>query len=173
MPATPSVIPFVRASSLHIGAAAATVALREELNEKHGLPGVEVDRAYAVSRLTPGTNQLAIYAVLGHRLGGWSLALQAVVVGATLPSVIAVLVAMLYTHTDSPLVAAIMRGARAGGVAVFIGSAARLMRPQLINQRVRASALALVIVGIAALSPASAFVILLLAGAAGAVVLRP
>lgn len=69
---------FVRASSLHIGAAAATVSLREELVRDHGLTPEDVDAAYAVSRVTPGTNLLALYALLGHRLGGWTLSLFAV-----------------------------------------------------------------------------------------------
>ena len=45
---------FVRASSLHVGAAAAR------------LPGGAFE-AYAVARVTPGTNLLAMYTLLGER----------------------------------------------------------------------------------------------------------
>ena len=172
MPAR-SVMPFIRASTFHIGAAAAAVALRRELVDEHALTGADVDRAYAVSRVTPGTNLLAMYAVLGHRLGGWRLALQAVIAGAFVPAVIAVLLAMLYTHTDTPLIAAIMRGARAGGVAVFIGAAVRLIRPQLAAHPTIATALTLVLLVVAAASSANTFAVLLLAGGFGALALRP
>src|SRR5688572_11701868 len=113
---------FVRASSLHIGAAAAAASLRHDLVKDHGLEGRDIDAAYAVSRLTPGTNLLALYALLGHRLGGWSLAVQAVAVGALVPATVAVLIAVLYLEYPSPLVSTFMAGARAGGVAVFLGA---------------------------------------------------
>jgi chromate transport protein ChrA len=171
--AAPSVVPFVRASSLHIGAAAAAASLRRELVDDHGLTGSDVDRGYAVSRVTPGTNLLALYAVLGHRLGGWSLAVQAIIVGACVPAVIAVLVAMLYTHTDALFVAALMRGARAGGVAVFVGAAVRLIRPQLAARPIIGAALTVSLVLVVALSSVGVFPLLLVAGAVGAVALRP
>src|SRR5215510_11722194 len=65
---------FVRASSLHFSAAAAAAALREELVQDRHVEPYDVDAAYAVSRLTPGTNFLALFALLGHRIGGWPLA---------------------------------------------------------------------------------------------------
>ena len=67
----PGIGPFVRASALHIGAAAATASLRDELIQDERATAHDVDAAYAVSRVTPGTNLLALYALLGHRLGGW------------------------------------------------------------------------------------------------------
>lgn len=165
-------MPFVRASTFHIGAAAAAAALRHELTERYGLPEAAVDRAYAVSRLTPGTNQLAMYAVLGHRLGGWGLAVKAVLVGAVVPSVIAIVLAMLYTQTDSAGVAALMRGARAGGVAVLIGAAVRLIRPHLAKHPIVSTSLALTLAVVAVLSTVSAFTLLLAGAAVGALVLR-
>ena len=56
---------FVRASSLHVGAAAAAAALRRDLVDKGRLPASAFDEAYAVARVTPGTNLLAMYALLG------------------------------------------------------------------------------------------------------------
>ncbi len=106
-PGKQSIAPFVRASILHIGAAAATASVREELTRDHRVTTTEVDRAYAVSRVTPGTNLLALHAQLGHQLGGWQLAIQAVMVGAGLPIVPAILLALLSEQT-SPLIAAIM-----------------------------------------------------------------
>jgi hypothetical protein len=42
--------------------AAATAALREELTRDYPVTEREIDEAYAVSRITPGTNLLALYA---------------------------------------------------------------------------------------------------------------
>ena len=164
---------FIRASSLHIGAAAATASLREELVKDHGLTPREVDAAYAVSRVTPGTNLLALYTLLGHRLGGWRLALQAIAVGSLVPASVAVLVAFLYSRSTSPIVADVMAGARAGGVAVFLGAAVRLLRPQLTSHPRIGPAFALTAVLGAWLLPLNLFAVLVIAGTAGAVWLRP
>ena len=163
---------FVRASVLHIGAAAATAALRHDLVASHRVDPHEIDGAYAVSRLTPGTNLLALYALLGHRLGSWKLALQTVAVGALIPASVAVLIAILYTESTSSLVAAMMAGARAGGVAVFLGAAVRLMRPQVSNRPRIATALAAGTFLVGWMSPIGPFAVLLIAGGIGAVVLR-
>jgi chromate transport protein ChrA len=168
-----SLAPFVRASILHIGAAAAAASLRHDLVNDHQVTASEIDRAYAVSRVTPGTNLLALYAVLGHRLGGWPLAVQAVAAGAVLPALLALSVTIVYTHWNAPVVAHVMSGARAGGVAVFIGASVRLIRPQLATRRVPGAVLAVALALAAWLLPVGPFTILLAAGAVGAVVLRP
>lgn len=164
---------FLRASSLHIGAAAATAALREELVADRRLAPREVDVAYAVSRLTPGTNLLALHAQLGRRIGGWPLALGAVTVGAVVPAIFAVAIAAAYQHSQSPAVAALMAGARAGGIAVFIGAALRLLKPQMADHPRMAASVAAGASLLAWLVPVSPFVILLLAGVAGAFIFRP
>ena len=164
---------FLRASSLHIGAAAATASLRSELVEDHGLTAQDVDAAYAVSRVTPGTNLLALYALLGHRLGGWKLALQAIAIGSLVPASVAVFVAFFYSRSASPLVADVMAGARAGGVAVFLGAAVRLLRPQLTSHPRIGSGFALAALLFTSLLPLNLFAVLLIAGAAGAALLRP
>ena len=160
------------ASSLHIGAAAAAASLRHDLIKDHRVEAHDIDAAYAVSRITPGTNLLALYAALGHRLGGWPLAVQAVAVGALVPAVMAVLIAFFYTEYDSPLVAAFMKGARAGGVAVFLGAAVRLLKPQLSARARVGIVLALAAFLAAWFLPVSPFLVLLLAGAGGALWLR-
>ena len=163
---------FLRASSLHIGAAAATASIREELTRDHGVTADEVDQAYAVSRVTPGTNLLALYAQLGHRLGGWPTAIQAVAIGAAVPAVAAVILAAL-SERQTPWVAAVMTGARAGGVAVFLGAAVRLIRPQVVSLGLRALALAFAVGAVATWLPVSPIILLLAAGALGAIALRP
>ena len=164
---------FVRASSLHIGAAAAAASLREELVRDHGLTRQDVDAAYAVSRVTPGTNLLALYALLGHRLGGWTLAVTAIAVGSLVPASVAVLFAILYSRSTSPIIADVMAWARAGGVAVFLGAAIRLLRPQLADHPRVGSAFAVTAIVAAWFLPVNLFAVLVIAGTAGAIWLRP
>jgi chromate transporter len=166
------ILAFVRASCLHIGAAAAAASLRHDLVGRHQLTAHDIDAAYAVSRVTPGTNLLALYAILGHRLGGWRLALAAIAVGALLPASFAVLIAYAYSHSTSPILTALMAGARAGGVAVLLGAAVRLLKPQVVAYP-RAGAAFLVLAFLVAwTSPVSLFVVLLISGGAGALWLR-
>ena len=171
--ATHPLLSFVRASVLHVGAAAAAASLRHDLVRDHRLEARDIDAAYAVSRVTPGTNLLALYAQLGHRLGGWPLAVQAVAVGALLPASFAVVIAALYVYSISSLVAALMTGARAGGVAVFLGAAVRLLKPQLVGHPWIAVGLALLVLFVSWMFPISLFVVLVVAGCAGAMWLRP
>jgi chromate transport protein ChrA len=164
---------FLRASSLHIGAAAATAAVRDELVANGRIEGHEVDSAYAVSRITPGTNLLALYAVLGHRLGGWRLAVQAVAVGVGVPALVTILIAFSYRHSQSPIVNALMAGARAGGVAILLGAAVRLVKPQISAQPKLGLALAIAATVAASAFSAPVFVILGLSGVVGAFGLKP
>jgi chromate transport protein ChrA len=164
---------FARASSLHIGAAAAAASLRHDLVNDHQLQPQDIDAAYAVSRITPGTNLLALYALLGHRLGGWRLALQALFIGAVVPAVLVLLVVMAYDRNASPTLAALMTGARAGGIAVFLGAAVRLLKPQLAGRSRARLAFAVVAFVVAWTIPVNLFIVLLMAGATGGVLLRP
>jgi chromate transport protein ChrA len=141
------------------------------LTKDHPLEAHDVDAAYAVSRVTPGTNLLALYAVLGHRLGGWPLAVQVVTVGVLLPALVVVLIAYFYTEYHA-VAAVFMTGARAGGVAVLLGGAVRLLKPQLIDNAATAAVFAAAAFFAAWFLSVSPFVVLLLAGASGALWLR-
>ena len=164
---------FIRASSLHIGAAAASAALRDELVADGSLDAHDFDAAYAIARLTPGTNLLALYALLGHRLGGWSLAVQAVFIGALVPAFIALAVAMAYSQNTSPAMAALMQGARAGGLAVFLGAVVRLMRPQVSAHRRLGVVFAVVAFAVSWWLATNVLAVLVISGGIGAFVLRP
>jgi chromate transport protein ChrA len=165
--------PFLRASSLHISGAAATASLRKDLVADHRLRSQDVDAAFAVSRLTPGTNLLALYTLLGHKVGGWPLAVSAVAVGVGLPALIVVMLVFLYTHATSDVVSRMMTGARAAGVAVLLGSAVQLLKPHFGERPVAAATLALVAGALAATQLLNLFVVLVLAAVAGALVLKP
>ena len=163
---------FVRASSLHVGAAAAAAALRRDLVDGGHLSAATFDEAYAVARVTPGTNLLAMYTLLGERLGGWRGALSALTVGALVPALIAVTLGAAYVgYAGHPLAQEIMQGARAGALAVFAWAIVRLARPQLEQHRRRGVAVAITTL-VMTLLPIPQFVILLVAGGLGAAFLR-
>ena len=166
---------FIRASSLHVGAAAAAAALRRDLVDGGRLPSPAFDEAYAVARVTPGTNLLAMYVLLGERFAGWSGALAALAVGAFVPAVIAVLLGAVYVEYSSyPLAREAMQGARAGALAVFAWAIVRLIRPQLQLHRGRGVAVAMVtlLMVLSLPIPIPQFLVLLITGGLGAILLR-
>ena len=164
---------FVRASSLHVGAAAAAAALRRDLVDNGRLPGGAFDEAYAVARLTPGTNLLAMYTLLGERLAGWRGALTALGVGALVPAIITVALGAAYVgYAERPLAREAMQGARAGALAVFAWAIVRLLRPQIQQHRFRGMVLAIMTLVLTLMLPIPQFVILLIAGGLGAAFLR-
>jgi len=164
---------FIRASTLHVGAAAAAAALRRELVEEGRLPGAAFDEAYAVARITPGTNLLAMYTVLGERFAGWPGAVGALTVGTLVPAAITLALGIVYAAAaHHPLAASAMQGAHAGALAVFVWSIVRLIRPQLREHGVRAIVAALVTLTIALLFSIPQFALLLLAAGVGAASLR-
>lgn len=166
-------LPFLRASSLHVGAAAAAVSLRRDLTNDGSVSELAFDEAYAVSRLTPGTNLLALYVLLGRHVAGWRGAVQALTVAALIPSFIACGATMAYgLYAAHPLMAAAMRGARAGALAVLLWAAVRLIRPQLARHPRRGVLLGLGALGIALGSHVPPLMLLLLGAGAGATVLR-
>jgi chromate transporter len=164
---------FIRASSLHVGAAAAAASLRRDLVETGRLPSAAFDEAYAVARVTPGTNLLAMYTLLGQRFAGWPGALIALSVGAIVPAMIAVILGAAYVgYADHPIARDAMQGARAGALAVFAWAVVRLLRPQIQRHRLRGVALALAALALTVLHPVPPFVILLVAGGLGAAFLQ-
>jgi chromate transporter len=164
---------FIRASSLHVGAAAATAALRRDLVDNGRLASTAFDEAYAVARLTPGTNLLAMYALLGERYAGWRGALSALAVGTLTPSVVAVALAAAYVaYPQNSLAHEAMQGARAGALAVFAWAIVRLVRPQLQQHRQRGILLAIATLVMTLALPIPQFVVLLIAGGIGAAFLR-
>lgn len=164
---------FLRASGLHVGAAAAAAALRHDLVQAGKLTDSEFDEAYAIARLTPGTNLLAMYTLLGERLAGWGGAARALAAGTVIPALIAGAFAALYvTFSNVPLAAKAMQGARAGALAVLLWAVVRLLRPQITQHRTRAITVAGVVLVAALTLPVPQILLLVVAGAVGAVVLR-
>lgn len=164
---------FLRASSLHIGAAAAAASLRRDVVDQGRTPPELFDQAFAVSRLTPGTNLLALYVLLGRHFAGWRGALQALAIGSLVPSLLACAVAAAYAqYAASPLAGAAMKGARAGALAVLLWAAVRLIRPQLEAQGTRGILVALA-AGVATVgTPVPPIIALLVGGVLGATVMK-
>ena len=164
---------FIRASSLHVGAAAAAAALRRDLVDGGRLPSEAFDEAYAVARVTPGTNLLAIYVLLGERFAGWSGALVALAVGAFVPAIIAVFLGAVYVQYSSyPVAREAMEGARAGALAVFAWAIVMLIRPQLQVHRSRGVAVAAATLLMVLFIPIPQFLVLLITGGLGALLLK-
>src|SRR6266850_1281222 len=154
---------FVRASSLHVGAAAAAVSLRGDLVDRGLVSDDDFSRCFAIARLTPGTNLLALYAALGYRIASWSGAAAAVAVGTAVPAAITAIVAVLYSlNSTNPFVSRFMSGAKAGAVAVLIWGVVRLAWPVLKRFQLRAAAIAVGALALALSGALSPFVILLI-----------
>src|SRR6266850_6898328 len=164
---------FVRASSLHVGAAAAAVSLRGDLVDRGLVSDDDFSRCFAIARLTPGTNLLALYAALGYRIASWSGAAAAVVVGTAVPATITTVVAIVYSlHSGNALVSRFMSGAKAGALAVLVWGVVRLAWPVVKRHRLRAVAVAMGALALALSGTLSPFVILLVAGVIGAFLLN-
>ena len=163
----------VAASTLHVGGAAAAVSMRRDLVEGGSITDHDFNECFAVARLTPGTNLLALYALLGFLVASWRGALASVVLGTVVSGVIATSLAALYvTFAANPLVSRALEGAGAGALAVFLWAAVRLARPVLSGTRWRGALFAAAVV-IAALSGlVSPFTLVALSGAVGALLFK-
>ena len=165
---------FVRASSLHVGAAATAASLRGELVQRKNLvSGDDFSRCFAVARLTPGTNLLALYGALGYQIASWQGAGVAIGVGAVVPTIIITLVAMVYSDYGTiPLISRFMSGAKAGALAVLVWGVGRLAWPVLERHHWPAAAIAIGALALAWSGALSPLIILTLAGILGAFLLN-
>jgi chromate transporter len=159
---------LVRASGLHVGAAAAAASLRTDLVGAGQMSDQDFNRCYAVARLTPGTNLIALYAALGYQIAAWRGAIVSLAIGTIVPAVIAVMAAAFYiSYAGHPVIARFMDGARAGALAVFFWAAVRLLGPAVGDDRVRVLGFAVATVLVSSTGGLSPFFVLLLAGMAG------
>jgi chromate transporter len=164
---------FIRASLLHIGAAAAAASLRSDLVAAGYIDSATFNESYAVARLTPGTNLLAMYTLLGYRLRGRRGAVLALAIGAVVPALIALIIAVLYVSgAADPSVARAMQGARAGALAVLVWAVVRLISPPIREQRTGGVALGVAVFSVALTGFVPQYWLLLFAGIVGAVFFR-
>lgn len=164
---------LLRACSLHVGAAAAANSLRKELVDTGALKSSTFDEAYAIARLTPGTNLLAMFALLGAHFKGWRGSLLAVAIGTVAPGAIVTVAAAIYVnYSADPIAARSMEGARAGAFAVLMWAGLRLLLPQLERQRSRGVGMAIVVLFASVFTQIPPVALLLGAAVFGAIVLK-
>jgi chromate transporter len=119
------------------GGTATIVEIERELIDRRGwISRPESQVAYAISRLTPGTNLLAYCVAVGWRLGG-SLGAGVALLAVSLPgAVAAVLLTFLVTRWKAqPALAAALSALLAAAVAIMIGAIWAMMRPFFLAQR--------------------------------------
>jgi len=162
---------FARYGNLTFGGGSATIAtLREQvLVRRAWISESQFQLAYALSRLTPGTNLLAFCAAVGWTVRRGSGALVALGAASLPCSLLAVVVTRFYElgQTSASFVAA-LRGALAAAVALMLNTAWGLARPHVRADLGRALVIvpgAIALVTAASLSPLQ---VLLIAAAAGA-----
>lgn len=164
---------FLRACSLHVGAASAASSLRRELVDTGAIKSATFDEAYAIARLTPGTNLLAMFALLGAHFRGWRGSLLAIAIGTLVPgTIVTVAAAIFVSYSTNPIAARSMQGARAGAFAVLMWAGVRLLLPQLERRRSRGIALAMVVLFASVFTHTPPIALLLAAAVAGAFALK-
>jgi len=153
------------------GTAIAESLRREFVEHRRSITEADFQWSYAASRLTPGTNILALCTVLGWRVGGRAGA-AAVLVASSVPTalLVAIAAAGYGVVMSAPGVAAAVRGAVAASVALILASAWALFRTQFLSgRRVRALVIVAACWFCYDVLHASPLTILLGAGAAGGV----
>lgn len=125
---------MARDGSLTFGGGGPTaVALEKALVHKHGwLPRPRFRLAYALSRLTPGTNVFAFCTALGWQMRGFAGALIALA-GASLPcsAVTVAITILLEWWRDDPRAAVAIQVAAAVAIGLVAASCWPLLRPHL------------------------------------------
>lgn len=121
-------------------------ALQQELVERRRwLKPEQYALAYALARITPGTNVLAFCAGAAWYVGGWAAAVGAVVAGTAPSAVLAVLLTMAYERIKADALAqGAIGGLLAAAVGMMAAAAWNLVRPRLApGNRLRTAVLAL------------------------------
>jgi chromate transporter len=137
---------FLRIGNTTVGGGEPTVAaLQSELTRRGWLSAEQFGFAYALARITPGTNMLAFCAAAGWYVLGIAGSIAAVL-AATIPSSIIVLWLTRVCEAGDrvPWLGAAVSGAIAAGVGIMVAAAGKLARSQT---RYTGSVVALLFVG--------------------------
>ena len=129
---------FGRYGNSTFGGGTATIVEieRHVIDEHEWLSRRDSHLAYAISRLTPGTNLLAYCVGAGWRMRGLAGAIVALC-AASLPSaaMATALTRFFALWSERPLTAAALRGALAAAIAIMVGTAWTMMRPTMQGRR--------------------------------------
>jgi len=125
---------FARFGNTVFGGGTATIAILEQeiVERQHWLDRRETQLAFAVSRLTPGTNLLAFCAGVGWLMRRSVGAVVALVSGSAPCSMLAAALTAFYASwTQHELAQLALRGALASAVAIMVCSSWTIVRPLL------------------------------------------
>jgi chromate transporter len=125
---------FVRYGSLTFGGGTPTAtALERELVEHRSiLERSQFRLAYALSRVSPGTNLLALCAALGWQLRGWKGALAALLAASIPCSLMVALLTYLYERwSTNSMVLTALQGVTAAAVGIIAATCWQLIRPHV------------------------------------------
>lgn len=123
---------FLRYANLTFGGGSATIAEleREIIDRKRWITHDQSRFAYALSRITPGTNLLAYCTAVGWLMRGPLGAVMALVGAAVPVAVLAVIVTALYeSWSHNAMAGAALHGALVAAVAVTAATGWVLIRP--------------------------------------------
>jgi chromate transporter len=163
---------FTRYANLTWGGGSATIAVIHDqiVTKRSWISELQFNLAFALSRLTPGTNLLAFCTAAGWLARRWLGAVVALLASSLPCSVLAVVVTHFYeVWQHNSIVVAALRGALASAVAVMVYTAWHLSSAHIKAEPIRA---ALVVPGAIAMTTWAGWPpvrVLLLAAAVGLV----
>ena len=122
---------YIKIGTFTIGGGYAMLPLieREVVDKNHWLDGKEFLNMIALAQAAPGLIAVNSAIFIGHRLAGWK-GVVACVLGATLPSIILILLIAMYLtrFKDLPAVEAVFKGVRPAVVALIAATVIRLIK---------------------------------------------
>ena len=122
---------YIKIGTFTLGGGYAMLPLieREVVDKNHWLDGKEFLNMIALAQAAPGLIAVNSAIFIGHRLAGWK-GVVACVLGATLPSIILILLIAMYLtrFKDLPAVEAVFKGVRPAVVALIAATVIRLIR---------------------------------------------
>ncbi len=127
---------FFRIGNTTFGGGYVTMGMlgRELVEKRRWLTQEKYDLAFALSRVTPGTNVLAFCAAVGSQLRGWLGAFAAVLAVSVPSSLIALLFIFGFeAGQQNPIAAAAISGAVAGVAGMMWSTIWTILRPQVGN----------------------------------------
>lgn len=161
---------FMRYANLTWGGGSATIAVIHDqvVTKRSWVSELQFNLAFALSRLTPGTNLLAFCTATGWLARRWLGAVVALIASSLPCSIIAVVVTHFYERWQhNAIVLGALRGALASAVAVMVYTAWHLSSSHIKAEPVRAAVIVPGAVALATWAGWSPVRVLLLAAAVG------
>jgi chromate transporter len=161
---------FARYANLTLGGGSATVAVIHEqiVTKRSWISELQFNLAFALSRLTPGTNLLAFCTAAGWLARRWLGAIVALLASSVPCSIIAVVVTHFYeVWQHNSIVLGALRGALAAAVAVMVYTAWHLSSAHIKAEPIRAAVVVPAAIALTTWASFSPVKVLLLAAVVG------